>query len=68
MIEMIVVIRNFLNICGLLGAPVSLPSSITFSALSLIFNGKTMNSISHQINKNIIIEPAMPKIKLLLAQ
>jgi hypothetical protein len=67
MIEMIVVIINFLNICGLLGAPVSLPPSTIFSALSLIFNGRTMNIISHQINKNRTIDPAIPKIILLLA-
>jgi hypothetical protein len=66
MIEMIVVIKNFLKICGLLGAPVSLPPSTNFSALSLIFNGKTMNIISHQINKNRTIDPAIPKAKLLL--
>ena len=75
MIEMIVVIKNFLNICGLLGAPVSLPPSIFFSALSLILSGSTVNKSNHQINKNRInregtkkesqIDPANPKIILL---
>ena len=68
MIEMIVVIKNFLNICGLLGAPVSLPPSTIFSAVSLIFKGRTIKSNNHHINKNRIIDPAMPNVKLLLAQ
>ena len=68
MIEMIVVIKNFLNICGLLGAPVSLPPSTIFSAVSLIFKGRTIKSNNHHINKNRIIDPAIPNVKLLLAQ
>ena len=66
MIEMIVVIKNFLNICGLLGAPVSLPPSTFFSALSLMLSGSTVNKSNHQINKNRIIDPANPKTILLL--
>ena len=62
-----VVIKNFQKICGLLGAPGSSPS-LTFSGLVLvIFIGKEMKKISHQISRKMIIEPVKPNFKLLQA-
>ena len=62
-----VVIKNFQKICVLLGAPVSSPS-LTFSGLVLvIFIGKEMKKINHQISRKMIIEPVKPNFKLLQA-
>ena len=60
-----VVIKNFQKICGLLGAPGSSPS-LTFSGFVLvIFIGKEIKKISHQISRKMIIEPVNPNFKLL---
>ena len=62
-----VVIKNFQKICGLLGAPGSSPS-LTFSGfVLLIFIGKEMKKINHQISRKMIIEPVKPNFKLLQA-
>ena len=62
-----VVIKNFQKICGLLGAPGSSPS-LTFSGFVLvIFIGKEIKKISHQISRKMIIEPFNPNFKLLQA-
>ena len=62
-----VVIKNFQKICGLLGAPGSSPS-LTFSGFVLvIFIGKEMKKINHQISRKMIIEPVTPNFKLLQA-
>ena len=62
-----VVIKNFQKICGLLGAPGSSPS-LTFSGFVLvIFIGKEIKKISHQISRKMIIEPVNPNFKLLQA-
>ena len=62
MTEMKVVIINFINNCGLLGAPGSLPSkSLDLLTLVLIFIGKAIKRISHQIIRNSIIDPVRPK-------
>ena len=62
-----VVIKNFQKICGLLGAPGSSPSR-TFSGFVLvIFIGKEIKKISHQISRKMIIEPVNPNFKLLRA-
>ena len=63
-----VVIRNFLNICGLLGAPGSSPSIAIFLFELLMFIGSDKKKISHQIRRKIIIEPVMPNFKLLQAR
>ena len=61
-----VVIKNFQKICGLLGAPGSSPS-LTFSGFVLvIFIGKEIKKISHQISRKMIIEPVNPNFKLLI--
>jgi len=66
--EIKVVIRNFQNICGLLGAPGSSPS-LTFSGLVLcILIGKDIKKINHQISRKMIIEPVKPNFKLLQVQ
>ena len=63
MIEMKVVIINFLNNCGLLGAPGSLPlKSLDLLLSVLIFMGRAIKSMSHHITKNIIIDPVRPKL------
>ena len=65
--EIKVVIKNFQKICGLLGAPGSSPS-LTFSGFVLvIFIGKEIKKISHQISRKMIIEPVNPNFKLLQA-
>ena len=63
-----VVIRNFLNICGLLGAPGSSPSIGIFLFELLILIGSDKKKTSHQIRRKIIIEPVMPNFKLLQAR
>ncbi len=60
--ETTVVIRNFLNNCGLLGAPGSSPS-IFFPGLPfLILIGRDIKKINHQISKKMMIEPVIPKL------
>ena len=62
-----VVIKNFQKICGLLGAPGSSPS-LTFSGfVFLIFIGREIKNINHQISRKMIIEPVKPNFKLLQA-
>ena len=63
-----VVIRNFLNICGLLGAPGSSPSIGIFLLELLMLIGSDKKKISHQIRRKIIIEPVMPNFILLQAR
>ena len=55
-----VVIKNFLNICGLLGAPGSSPSIPLVASLFLILIGRDRKNINHQIKRNIIIDPVIP--------
>ncbi len=59
-IDTIVVIRNFLNNCGLLGAPGSSPSIPLVASLFLILIGRDRKNINHQIKRNIIIDPVIP--------
>jgi len=60
--ETTVVIRNFLNNCGLLGAPGSSPS-IFFPGLPfLILIGRDIKKITHHINKSKIIDPVIPNL------
>ena len=61
-IETTVVIKNFLNNCGLLGAPGSSPSIQFPDLLFFILIGSDMKKINHQINKKMIIEPVIPKL------
>ena len=63
-----VVIINFLNICGLLGAPGSSPSIAIFLFELLMFIGSDKKKITHPIRRKIIIEPVMPNFKLLQAR
>ncbi len=59
-IDTIVVTRNFLNNCGLLGAPGSSPSIPLVASLFLMLIGRDRKNINHQIKRNIIIDPVIP--------